>query len=45
MSGSAGGTRGWAGRFPGFDVLDQARHWDQVTAEVVLARTEPPAAV
>jgi Gluconate 2-dehydrogenase subunit 3 len=29
-------------RFPGFDVLSQARHWDQVTADVVLARTGPP---
>ena len=29
-------------RFPGFDVLSQARHWDGVTAEVVLARVGPP---
>ena len=29
------------GRFPGFDVLDQARHWDSATAAVVLARTGP----
>ena len=29
-------------RFPGFDVLSQARHWDDVTAEVVLARVGPP---
>ena len=36
---------GWAGRFPGFDVLGQARHWDQVTADVVTARTGPPPAV
>jgi hypothetical protein len=36
---------GWAGRFPGFDVLGQARYWDQVTADVVTARTGPPAAV
>jgi hypothetical protein len=26
------------GRFPGFDVLSQSRHWDQATAGVVLAR-------
>ena len=26
------------GRFPGFDVLDQAHVWDAVTAGVVLAR-------
>jgi hypothetical protein len=32
-------------RFPGFDVLSQARHWDQVTAGVVLARTGPPPVV
>ncbi|HEX3516032.1 MAG TPA: gluconate 2-dehydrogenase subunit 3 family protein, partial [Trebonia sp.] len=32
-----------AGRFPGFDVLRQARHWDTVTAGVITARTGPPA--
>jgi hypothetical protein len=31
------------GRFPGFDVLDQAHHWDDVTAGVVLARLSLPA--
>jgi Gluconate 2-dehydrogenase subunit 3 len=45
VSGGARETRGWADRFPGFDVLDQARHWDRVTADVVLARTDSPAAV
>jgi hypothetical protein len=30
------------GRFPGFDVLDQAGVWDDVTAGVVLARLAPP---
>jgi len=30
-----------AGRFPGVDVLDQAPHWDRVTAEVVAARSGP----
>ena len=30
------------GRFPGFDVLGQARHWDPVTAELITARTGPP---
>jgi hypothetical protein len=29
-------------RFPGFDVLAQARHWDPVTAGVVLGRLGPP---
>jgi hypothetical protein len=29
-------------RFPGFDVMAQAPHWDQVTAGVVLARVGPP---
>jgi Gluconate 2-dehydrogenase subunit 3 len=29
-------------RFPGFDVLAQAPHWDQVTAEVVTSRCGPP---
>ena len=45
MSGGARETPGWAGRFPGFDVLEQAPHWDQVTAGVVLARTDTPTAV
>jgi Gluconate 2-dehydrogenase subunit 3 len=45
VSGAARETRGWAGRFPGFDVLDQVRHWDRVTADVVLARTVTPASV
>jgi hypothetical protein len=45
VSSTARGTRGWADRFPGLDVLGQARHWDQVTADAVLARTGPPAAV
>ena len=35
--------QGTRDRFPGFDVLGQARHWDRVTAEVVMARTRPPA--
>src|SRR5690349_7860748 len=30
------------GRFPGFDVLDQAHVWDDVTAGVVLARLALP---
>lgn len=29
----------FAGRFPGFDVLDQSSHWDDVTAAVVWSRT------
>jgi hypothetical protein len=29
------------GRFPGFDVLSQARHWDTVTADLITARTDP----
>jgi len=45
VSGATRGTNGWTGRFPGFDGLSQARHWDQVTAEAVLARTGPAAAV
>jgi hypothetical protein len=32
-------------RFPGFDVLSQAPHWDQVTADLVRSRVSaPPAA-
>ncbi|HEV2935596.1 MAG TPA: gluconate 2-dehydrogenase subunit 3 family protein, partial [Streptosporangiaceae bacterium] len=45
MSGGGRGGGGWAGRFPGFYVLDQVRHWDRATADVVLARTDTPAAV
>ena len=30
------------GRFPGFDVLSQTRHWDTVTADLITARTGPP---
>jgi Gluconate 2-dehydrogenase subunit 3 len=30
------------GRFPGFDALGQARHWDPVTTDLVTARTGPP---
>jgi Gluconate 2-dehydrogenase subunit 3 len=30
------------GRFPGFDVLSQTRHWDPVTAELIAARIGPP---
>ncbi|HEY6494239.1 MAG TPA: gluconate 2-dehydrogenase subunit 3 family protein [Trebonia sp.] len=29
------------GRFPGFDVLSQASHWDAATADVVASRTGP----
>ena len=32
---------GFAGRFPGFDVLDQSRHWDDVTAAAVWSRIGP----
>lgn len=34
-------TPGSRGGFPGFDVLDQVGHWDDVTAGVVLARLDP----
>lgn len=33
--------RGFAQRFPGFDVLDQSRRWDEVTASVVWSRVGP----
>jgi hypothetical protein len=35
-------TASAAGRFPGFDVLRQSRHWDTVTADLITARTGPP---
>ncbi len=31
------------GRYPDFDVLAEADHWDEATRHVVLARLEPPA--
>lgn len=34
-------TPGGKGRFPGFDVLEQADGWDDVTAGVVLRRLDP----
>jgi Gluconate 2-dehydrogenase subunit 3 len=41
--GGQGGSPGrWDGRFPGFDVAAQARHWDPVTAGVVLSRLRIP---
>jgi hypothetical protein len=30
------------GRYPDFDLLEQASHWDEATREVVLGRLEPP---
>ena len=38
----AGEPRGYQDRFPGFEVLSQAGHWDQVTADAVTARVGPP---
>ena len=32
-------------RFPGFDVMGQAPHWDLVTADLIKSRNEPPAAL
>jgi gluconate 2-dehydrogenase subunit 3-like protein len=32
-------------RFPGFGILRQVPHWDQVTADLVTSRTGPPPAV
>jgi hypothetical protein len=40
----AGPPSGLDNRFPGFDVLSQARHWDQVTADLVVSRTLAPPA-
>jgi Gluconate 2-dehydrogenase subunit 3 len=36
------GPGAWDGRFPGFDAAAQARHWDPVTAGVVLSRLRIP---
>jgi hypothetical protein len=40
VSGGSGSPAG--GRFPGFDVVAQAGHWDPVTAGVVLSRLGVP---
>ena len=42
MTSGAGEPRGYQDRFPGFDALSQAGHWDQVTADAVTARVGPP---
>ncbi len=42
MTSGAGGQHGYQDRFPGFEVLNQAGHWDQVTADAVTARVGPP---
>jgi hypothetical protein len=33
------------GRYPDYDVLDQAEHWDEATRRVVLARLDDPAPI
>ena len=38
----SGPSSGVDDRFPGFDVLGQAPHWDRVTADLVLSRSGPP---
>jgi Gluconate 2-dehydrogenase subunit 3 len=50
--GAGGGHRAGSGassgvddRFPGFDVLSQVPHWDQVTADLVASRAGTPSAV
>ena len=35
-------TRQMHGRYPGWDVLEQARHWDEPTRDAVLRRVESP---
>ena len=41
----SGAPSGVDNRFPGFDVLSQAPHWDHVTADLVRSRTAPPPAI
>lgn len=40
--GRSGATPGNEGRFDGYDVMAQRRHWDKQTAQVVEARLAPP---
>jgi hypothetical protein len=42
VTGRGGRPSGVDDRFPGFDPLQQAPHWDQVTAGLVRSRTGPP---
>jgi hypothetical protein len=42
VTGGAGEPRGYQDRFPGFEVLSQAGHWDEVTADVVMSRVDHP---
>ena len=42
LPGPGGRGDGWHRRFPGFDTAAQARHWDPVTAGVVLDRLRIP---
>jgi len=44
VSGDPREPRGWEHRFPGFKPLSQAGHWDQVTADAVMARVGMPRA-
>ncbi|TSD99473.1 gluconate 2-dehydrogenase subunit 3 family protein [Skermania sp. ID1734] len=37
-----GTTPQMIGRYPDFDVLETAEHWDEATRKVVLARLDPP---
>ena len=37
-----GRSSGLDDRFPGFDPMGQAPHWDQVTADLVASRSAPP---
>jgi hypothetical protein len=38
----AGITPQMHGRYPDYDVLANARHWDEVTRKAILSRVEPP---
>jgi gluconate 2-dehydrogenase subunit 3-like protein len=40
-----GTTPGDSGRFPGFDTMREARHWDEATRDVVRQRVEHPPSV
>jgi Gluconate 2-dehydrogenase subunit 3 len=41
VTGGTGEPHGYQDRFPGFEVLSQAGHWDEVTADVVTSRVGP----
>ncbi len=45
MSGLPLDSQAGGGRFPGFDVMSQSKHWDEATTSVVVSRLGMPPAI